>query len=681
MGWFGKWFGVKKYQHINYSRIPTADDLDNSFPFIAGATQVVDSIRIMLGNSGNVATVVTLRFVDAAQNRQVGNIKEVSLGASAAYAANTVSGFATALQKFRSYRLEVLSTVPDANGLLANAKSSAAYSVNVQVGGFAYGAIAAPWRIGIDSNWCIPMGGTAGFQAAGDANRTLNMTVNGAATPAVNGIYTISDIVPAGTSLTVNGYYTNSDGLAAASGVAGWSAQGAMASGDVVPPAKYWRFVIDMTSNATQDETPSVSTISVSYLNDPLVFGTHAQRLLIEGYGNSYDQQAVKAIHDVSASSSALEAKAKKMMIGQMTIDLAPEEIVEGLFARKLRGKRVMIRAGYADVPDTILFYEGIVRDLAFQKSKYILTVLDTLELIDVSLPRDRHPLWNGGTAYIAGNIVTYGNKSYLCLVGNTGVQPDTDPAKWQENGTVWIDIVFTAGTHLCDIAKDLLENHINISSDRIDIASIDAVKAAQPALTIAANRTISVQEKALSMLSEISWLLASHWTISEGRLKLIQEADTTVLPVEYVTGHDIKETLEYRRGWADLKNECLILSQYVGTGEGSAQFENGIAIADATSIQDHQLTALHEFQDKWGLSEANLTTIGTTFVNRWKNGRRILRFDASMRLLPVETGDVINVKSAQLPEGDISQMNGMVIGKDIDWLDQSLKITVLEVT
>ena len=185
MGWWGKVTGQKKYQHISYSRTLTQNQPDISIPFIAAGTQTVDSIRIMLGNAaGNVATTVKIHIIDSAQNRQVGNARQVVVGAGAAYVANVVSGFAAGLQKFRSYRLEVLSTTPNINALTAPAQANAVYTMALQVGGFAHGAIPANWRITLDSNWCIPMGGFAGYQASGDANRTLNVMVSGAALPA-----------------------------------------------------------------------------------------------------------------------------------------------------------------------------------------------------------------------------------------------------------------------------------------------------------------------------------------------------------------------------------------------------------------------------------------------------------------------------------------------------------------
>jgi hypothetical protein len=47
--------------------------------------------------------------------------------------------------------------------------------------------------------------------------------------------------------------------------------------------------------------------------------------------------------------------------------------------------------------------------------------------------------IWNSGTAYVLGNQVTYsgtkGNGYYIALVDNTNKQPDTNPSDWQQIG------------------------------------------------------------------------------------------------------------------------------------------------------------------------------------------------------------------------------------------------------
>lgn len=678
MGWIGALLGIKKYQHNGYARYLSLNQGPIHLPFTAEATQITDSIRVRLENAGNVPTVVTIRFVDALSGRQVGNAKRQGLTAGQAATTYAYSGMAAGLSRARKYRLEFIPSAPDLNSYTAPQQTTVTYTRTLKVSGFAVGAIPSQWRIPYYSD-CIPMGGTEGYQSAGVAYRTLDV----GEVPTLDGTLTFNDVVPAGTALVLTAYYTDDPVKYAAAGIGGWSVYGAIVSGTTIPPARYWRFKIDFTSNTTNDRTPSIEALSITYFNDPLVFGTASQRLVVDGFVNAYDAQSIKALDSVSASSSSLSSIAKRIMVGRLTLTLAPEQLVESLFGRPMRGRKVMIRAGYSDVADTMLYYQGLVRDMAYSHNGYSLTIQDPIELADIAVPRQRHATWNGGTAYTGGQIVSYDDKSYLCLVDNTGQQPDTSPTYWQDNGTVWIDIVYPAGTHLCDIFSDLLANQINLPSEYIDAASIAVVKAALPTRTIAKTRTISRPEQALGMLGDIAWLLESYVTIREGRFALLQEPTTANTPVEYIDTHDIaNNSVQYRRGWAEMKNECIILTSYSQNGSSdSDQFGDGVIVADATSILDYHMSALHEFKDKWNLSQSELTTIATNFVNRWKNGRRILKFKTTMRLLPVEAGDVVNIVSGQLPFGDISQMDGIVMKKDIDWQDQTLTFTILEVT
>jgi hypothetical protein len=299
---------------------------------------------------------------------------------------------------------------------------------------------------------------------------------------------------------------------------------------------------------------------------------------------------------------------------------------------------------------------------------------------MDVSIPRDRWQSWDSTIHYLSGVTVSYGNKSYLSLVSNNNIPPDSDPVTWQDMGSVWVDIVYLPNTHLADVATDLLQNRVNLASERIDFASFMAVKLRYPDRVIG-GRIIQNPESALAMLSDIAWLLESYWVIKDGgRLSLFPEPDTAESFVDVITPHDIKESLQYRRGWAELKNECMILTQYTGTGSGNEQFGNAIVVVNADSVANYGMNAVHEFRDKWDLSMAELTKIATRFVSRWKDGRRIIRIDASMRMLAIEVGEVLLIRSAQLPSADVTVVKTMVLQKDIDWMNQSLQITLMEV-
>jgi len=680
--------------------------------FVASGSCIVDNLRIQIGNAGSLATTATIRFIDIAQPNspiQIGNATSLYLAAFAPYLTRVLAGFSANLVRGRKYALEIRYTTPnfsDVATLTLTQQLTKYYdkiapyraptgvftlttnhNVLLTVGGFDIGSIPPLWQIPIVYG-CIPLGGRTGYQAAGTAYRSLDVCANGKPAPTANGVFSYVDLIAAGTALSINAWATDNRALYLVAGIAGWAAIGRMTSGMSVPPYRYWRFRINLRSNAQNDDTPRLQNISVSYMQPPILLGTHAQAVSFPASGNAYHATAIKAINAVSSSTAALDSQAKTIMTGKLTLELAPEPIVEQLFAHYLRGKRVVLRAGYADIPDTVLYYDGIIRDIAFAGGKYTLTIQDPIELADVSVPRHHWPAFNNTQGYASGIKVMFNDKAYQTL--KTIVAPTApvileNPDKpsvstlWQAAPSIWQDIAYLPNTHLCDAAADLLQNQINLADEKIDLASLNAVQAQYPN-RLTQGRDIAQPTKAIDLLSEIAWLTDSFWLMKEGRLSLIAEAQSTDAPVMYLTPHDIKEGLQYRRGWAELKNEVLIFTGWTGGATSNDQYRQAIGIADADSAANYNMVAVQEFQDKWNVPLPELNLIAQAFLNRWKNGRRIVRIDCAMRTLPLECGDVVELASAQLPKGDNNRLTALIQGKDLNWMNQTITLTLLEI-
>lgn len=681
------------------------------FKFTASGSSIVDSLRIQIGNSGNAATTATLQFYDVADTANplpIGNAARLYLAQNAPYLTRVLAGFAANLVRGRKYILRVSYTTPAAS-LKLSAAGAGFLNVLLTVGGFHIASIPALWRIpmGVAINnpnyllsllWgapqspmiypCIPMGGRTSYQAAGTAYRSLDVCANNMPAPTANGIFSYVDLIAAGTTLSIDAWATDNRALYLATGIAGWTAIGRMTSGQSVPPYRYWRFRINLRSNAQNDDTPRLQNISVSYMQPPILLGTHAQAVSFPASGNAYHATAIKAINAVSSSTAALDSQAKTIMTGKLTLELAPEPIVEQLFAHYLRGKRVVLRAGYADIPDTVLYYDGIIRDIAFAGGKYTLTIQDPIELADVSVPRHHWPAFDNKKGYASGIKVMFNDKAYQTLqlipapISPVILQTPDDPSVstlWQAAPSIWQDIAYLPNTHLCDAAADLLQNQINLADEKIDLASLNEVQAQYPN-RLTQGRDIAQPTKAIDLLSEIAWLTDSFWLMKEGRLSLIAEAQSTDAPVMYLTPHDIKEGLQYRRGWAELKNEVLIFTGWTGGATSNDQYRQAIGIADADSAANYNMVAVQEFQDKWNVPLPELNLIAQAFLTRWKNGRRIVRIDCAMRTLPLECGDVVELTSAQLPTGDNNRLTALIQGKDLNWMNQTITLTLLEI-
>lgn len=687
------------------------------FQFTASGSSIVDNLRIQMGNAGNFPTTATLQFYDiydAANPVPVGKGARLYLAKNAPYLTRVLAGFAANLVRGRKYMLRITYTTPAASLHLSGA-GAGFLNVLLTVGGFDIGSIPALWRIpmgGAINNqdyslrllrgnpllWetplltmilpCIPMGGRAGYQAAGTAYRSLDVCANNMPAPTANGVFSYVDLIAAGTALSIYAWATDNRALYLATGIAGWTAIGRMTSGQSVPPYRYWRFRINLRSNAQNDDTPRLQNISVSYMQSPILLGTHAQAVSFPASGNAYHATAIKAINAVSSSTAALDSQAKTIMTGKLTLELAPEPIVEQLFAHYLRGKRVVLRAGYADIPDTVLYYDGIIRDIAFAGGKYTLTIQDPIELADVSVPRHHWPAFDNTQGYASGIKVMFNDKAYQTLqlipapIAPVILENPDKPSVstlWQPAPSIWQDIAYLPNTHLCDAAADLLQNQINLADEKIDLASLNEVQAQYPN-RLTQGRDIAQPTKAIDLLSEIAWLTDSFWLIKEGRLSLIAEAQSTDAPVMYLTPHDIKEGLQYRRGWAELKNEVLIFTDWTGGATSNDQYRQAIGIADADSAANYNMVAVQEFQDKWNVPLPELNLIAQAFLTRWKNGRRIVRIDCAMRTLPLECGDVVELTSAQLPTGDNNRLTALIQGKDLNWMNQTITLTLLEI-
>ena len=680
MSIWGKITGQKKYQHIRYDRYVDANTPAIMAPFTPVSTIRVEEVNLGLENAGNLAATCYVWFRDALTKRQIGNQIRLSLAAGSGVSVHTLSGFSAALFRGRDYELVVDFARPDINSYTAPQSSTSHYSVAIRAYGIKGAAVGPAWKFRLGDGEVV-MAGREGYQATGAAWRTFDVRE----APAGDGLVTFVDVVPAGTSMQVELWYTNNPTLAAAPGTTGWTYHGIVQSGDTIPPARYWRAKISYTSTAGNDDTPELSAISIIYYRDPVLIGTHVQAVPLTSGGTT--AQSAPGLSRIGTASAALSPQLKQQMVGRMTCELAPEPEADYLASVPLRGHRAQIRVGYNGVPDTIGLYDGIVRDMAWHGNRWALTMDDIISITDAKAPNRRWPTWDAATAYNPGDIVAYNGKGWLALVGSKVVTPGSDPNTWQEYGAVWKELDYTpasnngANWHLADIAYDILSNAINLPGERIDRASIDAVKALRPAV-VSTGARITHPVSGRKLLEEIAWLLQAQWIERDGQIALLPDPDpATVAPVETITPDDIAEGLQYRRGWADEKNECLILTGLpAGSDAGQpGNYSDGIVATDAAAVHDADAVLPHVFHDRWNVPQSELTRIATDFVSSWAGGRAVVRAMVSMRLMALEPGDVIRLQSGQLPGGR-SEMLMMVTRVDLDWQRQALRMDFLEV-
>ncbi|MBA4381046.1 MAG: hypothetical protein C0406_00630 [Sideroxydans sp.] len=669
-----------KSSQISYP--PRTDSWD--FTFVNKTTKMVHSLCVGLGNAaGTLPAVVTFSIIDPETGTPVCDPVSTTLAAGAALSKITVGGaMAAHLFGGRTYTLRV--TVTPAAGYTSLLLTSwdnpdRTYGCVVSVTGLDQAG--DDWLVKLSPTQnlgVIALGGEYAYSETGTVVRNLDMGT----VPAIDGVFGWSSNVPLGTGIVLTALYaTNSSAVASESTTipAHWTLiDGPYSDGMSIPAYQFLRAVFTLTPNVARDSSPQLADVTAMYSGTPLVVGT-ISGAVSDASGNR-KVLAIRALNSVSASSQSLDPKLKTTMTGEMTLELAPEPEVISLAGMKLRGVRVVVRAGINGVNETIKFYSGIIRDIAYAAGRYVLTLHDPVQIADTSIPNVRHPDWDAVTTYNLGELVVFGDKAYRSFTANPNLNHAvTDAAWWAAYPSVWIPMTYLAGTHLADIALDLLTNRINLADRYIDANSIDILKSARPTRTILADRTFDQPAKARELLDELALLLEAQWVMREGRLALLADPDPAGTYVDTLTKHDIKEGVEWRRGFADLKNEVLVLSGYSLSGS-SEQYNRGQAIVDEQSVQDYRITSIQEIKDRFGLAEAELADIGANYVAKWKDGRRLIRCDAWFGKLAIEAGDVVRLISGQLPASEPQDLKCMVVQSSLDWSAMSNKITLMEV-
>jgi len=696
----GNFFTGTRLVLDSYDKTISSQVSEHGIPFAAQATSIVDELIVRTQYAGFTARTCYARLVDGNGN-QVG--RRVTFTPSLAVSTITLTGFDASISKGRDYTLLVgYLTFAEADLPNPGFVPSTNYTFSLSV--FVYTVADAVWRI--DSlNGAMSIGGQEGYQSIGSLTRQMDMGV----IPLNTGTISFVDTVPATASQIVTLYHTDSSVIALEATNNNWTLVGVVESGSEIPAHQFWRAHIAQAANSANDEAPVMGKIEITYQDAPLKIGTHASMIttvdpLSPGISPSWSfplgaifttekrQDGIRGLSHISTVSAQMSPKVSQSMIGRMTATLAPEPAINDVMAKPLRGKQVAVRVGYMIDGSAVSseIYRGIVADAAWNGKQYTLTIQDDMDIVDVKLPRIKAgAVWDATVDYAIGDVVVFGTNSWKALVAsgvsNGGAVTPVSGATWQDNGTVWQDIVYTNLTspdggqewHLADVCKDILVNHVNLPTQRIDLDSLAALKLTYP--NMRGTRIITKPVGALTLLAELAWLLNAQWVMRQGKMALVEEPVTQ--PIEAITNADVKAGFSYRRGWKDLKNECLIMSGYTGDGEGDEQFLNSFAFADADSITAYEMVGLEVFKDKWSVPDVELQTRAALYVGRWKDGRRVLtNVSVSMRLLGMEAGDVSSFISKGLPPFDQGQGDYIIIRKDIDWKGQSLKMSFLEV-
>ena len=692
--------GGGTYTHTSFTREVTLDNSPTQFSFTAPATMLVDEVNVLCQSVGNRDIPFYAVFIDLKNKEQVGN--KVSFRADTVSVSPVlVTGLKASLIKGRTYYLQYGHVTDNIKQLTAPATRTVNYLTELKV--FGYDVSDPIWRISTGLNF-TSIGGWQSYQGSGHFIRTFDVGTN-AVNLQSDGIFLFSDVVPSGTSSSIDLYYTDDSLIAAEAGLQNWDffATGVL-DGTTLPKHRYWRAFVQFSSNITRDKTPELASMTVQYLALPKVFGTviDTKSEVKAGYfiktkipmlaeqNLRIKKTGAKNLSSFNIQASKVNPKFQVSIGGGFSALIAEDSYSNGTFDKTLFSRDTRIRVGYRGIDSTIELYKSKVADVSYRKGGFSLTTKDTTDLFNVKIPSSKSaPTWDSVTTYAAGTQVVYFSALYSAVSSNTGQQPDISPSVWNNIGGPWQDVIYNNTTsspgqdwHLIDILLDLLTNRINVNSHLIEFGSFESVR--QKLANRTGSLSITKPVSAKSLINEISWLLESHLVINNGKISLLKEPDLTASDNKFTIfkRENVKDnTLTYKSGWKNVVNECIILSSYDNSSDSnSSNFLSGEAFVDATSVQEFDGTVSSEvFKDKFNIPPAELKLRAQTFVNKWKYGRGIVRFDASIQAIETEVMDLITINSKQLPEFTNYEFSGIVIEKDVDWLKQKITITLLE--
>ncbi|MDQ6973943.1 MAG: hypothetical protein Q9M10_03585, partial [Mariprofundaceae bacterium] len=299
---------MASYKHTGINRTVTAKQLGRQMPFTARLTAVIDQITARLALIGTTTGVVTAYITDNS-GTVISQHSSVTLTIGITTDV-TFQGLNAHLVHGLQYSLFILAEpIPDRlTPGVHHVSTPTEYNQTLVI--TEYKLPASPWVLTTSSGAGFPMGGTAGFQASGSGYRSLDV----GSVPSSNGTIQIVASESSAYPMVIDAYFTQSSVLFAKAGVLRWSVLPNVKSGDVLPPARYWRFFIRMQSNAANDIAPVLDSIGIYFDGAPTIFTNRAQ--LIEYVDGSKTILGEPVLENLSSMTSQLTAKPASVFTG-----------------------------------------------------------------------------------------------------------------------------------------------------------------------------------------------------------------------------------------------------------------------------------------------------------------------------------------------------------------------------
>lgn len=445
----------------------------------------------------------------------------------------------------------------------------------------------------------------------------VTKTLDLGTTPRKDGEWIFEDTVPTGTSITYRAWASHTGEFTGEE-----TDLGTVQDGDpITVRRRYYRVRAELSTTNTS-LSPVLHSIS-AYFPEYLKLSNESSK----GYEPSVlgISSLETTIHDFKPST-----------IGTVSLRLALTSAVGGyLTGKHPLGKRVIIRAGFADIDekDYIHYYTGIVDRYRLEKEGVVV-----LNLKDAS-------------------------RSWKHKI----------PKKWENSGD---DISWT-DTHPVDCMLDIFER-IGIRSAYIDKESFRSVKESLTGWKI--TRTLTGNTYSADKLLEELRILTSTYFIPRGdgkiRLKLYDPQEQAIAELT----DDVLVSIGWSANTEELLNELYVYYGWNGSGDELKDFSALYVLLSAQSVSDwgpHQ----REIKDKWTPSKQGwqVEVMAQKLVERYSKKPALLEVELDRYFLMLEVGDLVTVTSS-VPPGGINQGKFQIVRKNLDFSRDTVKLKLLEV-
>jgi hypothetical protein len=376
------------------------------------------------------------------------------------------------------------------------------------------------------------------YQASGYLT-TQNFDVG--STPTVDGEWQITNIVPDDGTITYQAWASDTGLFTGEETNLGTIVDGT----PITVLKRYYRVKASFTANTSQDRTPVLQGVIASFTQWLKISNRHSL-----GY------EAV--LSKVSGLSSAIDAFSLST-ISQVTLTTGFVKSISNWLATSYpKNKNVEVLLGF-DVPgfteyDYIPYFIGQVDD------------------------------WNISAGDEVTIILKDAQKEWTAKV----------PATWNSsyNDVPYVDM------HHCEVILDVLTNKVGVRQSKIDIDSINSVKASIPNWKV--NRTITGNpEESKQILEDLRQLMNCYF-IPQGNGKIkLKKYDPDEAPVAELTA-DNTFNFEFRGNAKSLYNQIAHYFGWDGSGTDATNFKQLFISLDSSSVTNWGETSQKEIQDKW---------------------------------------------------------------------------------